>query len=97
VSCQVRLSTLKAGDLYCAPCGAAVPEHRAKPQVAEVRDGIAGERKSPDLKPDHCWLSEGNISPSVGRIRQNSRSSGRTGPGDSSVCQVENDYSTRTC
>jgi class 3 adenylate cyclase len=45
VSCQVCLSTLKAGDLYCSSCGAVVPEHLAKPQVVEVRDRIAGERK----------------------------------------------------
>ena len=45
MSCQVCLSTLKAGDLYCSSCGAVVPEHLAKPQVAEVRDRIAGERK----------------------------------------------------
>jgi class 3 adenylate cyclase len=45
VSCQVCLSTLKAGDLYCSSCGAAVPEHPPKPQVAEVRGRIAGERK----------------------------------------------------
>jgi len=45
VSCLVCLSTLKAGDLYCASCGAAVPEHLVKPQVAGARDRIAGERK----------------------------------------------------
>ena len=45
MSCQVCLSTLKAGDLYCSSCGAVVPEHLAKPHVAEVRDRIAGERK----------------------------------------------------
>jgi class 3 adenylate cyclase/tetratricopeptide (TPR) repeat protein len=45
VSCQVCLSTLKAGDLYCSSCGAVVPEHRARPQIAEVRDRIASERK----------------------------------------------------
>jgi class 3 adenylate cyclase/tetratricopeptide (TPR) repeat protein len=45
VSCQVCLSILKAGDLYCSSCGAVVPEHLGKPQVAEVRDRIAGERK----------------------------------------------------
>lgn len=45
MSCQVCLSTLKAGDLYCSSCGAVVPEHAAKPQVAEVRGRIAGERK----------------------------------------------------
>jgi class 3 adenylate cyclase/tetratricopeptide (TPR) repeat protein len=36
---------LKAGDLYCSSCGAVVPEHLAKPQLAETRDRIAGERK----------------------------------------------------
>ncbi len=45
MSCQVCLSTLKAGDLYCSSCGAVVPEHPSKPQVAEVRGRIAGERK----------------------------------------------------
>jgi class 3 adenylate cyclase/tetratricopeptide (TPR) repeat protein len=45
VSCQVCLSTLKAGDLYCSSCGAVVPEQSPKPQVAEVRGRIAGERK----------------------------------------------------
>ncbi len=45
MSCQVCLSNLKAGDLYCSSCGAVVPEHPGKPQVAEVRDRIAGERK----------------------------------------------------
>jgi class 3 adenylate cyclase/tetratricopeptide (TPR) repeat protein len=45
VSCQVCLSTLKAGDLYCSSCGAVVPEHQPNPQAAEVRGRIAGERK----------------------------------------------------
>ena len=45
MSCQVCLSTLKAGDLYCSSCGAVVPEHSAKPPVAAVRGRIAGERK----------------------------------------------------
>ena len=45
MSCQVCLSTLKASDLCCPSCGAAVPEHLAEPQVAEVRDRFAGERK----------------------------------------------------
>jgi class 3 adenylate cyclase/tetratricopeptide (TPR) repeat protein len=45
VSCQVCLSTLKAGDLYCSSCGAVVPEHAARPQAAAVRGRIAGERK----------------------------------------------------
>ena len=43
--CQVCLSTLKAGDLFCSSCGAVVPEHAAKPQAAEVRGRIEGERK----------------------------------------------------
>ncbi|QWG14840.1 AAA family ATPase [Bradyrhizobium sediminis] len=43
MSCQVCLSTLKAGDLYCSSCGAVVPEHPPKP--AELRGRIAGERK----------------------------------------------------
>lgn len=43
--CQVCLSTLKAGDLYCSLCGAAVPEDPARPKLTEVRGRIAGERK----------------------------------------------------
>lgn len=43
--CQVCLSTLKAGDLYCPSCGAAVPQNAPRPQAAEVRGRIAGERK----------------------------------------------------
>jgi class 3 adenylate cyclase/tetratricopeptide (TPR) repeat protein len=45
VSCQVCLSTLKAGDLYCSSCGAAVPEHRSKSKVVEASGRIVGERK----------------------------------------------------
>ena len=45
MSCQVCQSTLKAGDLYCSSCGAVVPERPSKPQIAEVRGRIAGERK----------------------------------------------------
>src|SRR5258707_1440952 len=45
LSCQVCLSTLKAGDLFCSSCWAIVPEHSPKPQVAGVRGRIAGERK----------------------------------------------------
>src|ERR1700682_2832735 len=45
VSCQVCQATLKAGDLYCSSCGAVVPERPSKPQIAEVRGRIAGERK----------------------------------------------------
>ena len=45
MNCQVCRSILKAGDLYCSSCGAVVPEHPTKPQVAEVRGRIAGERK----------------------------------------------------
>jgi class 3 adenylate cyclase/tetratricopeptide (TPR) repeat protein len=45
VFCQVCLSTLKAGDLYCPSCGAAVPQNAPRPQAAEVRGRIAGERK----------------------------------------------------
>ena len=42
--CQVCASTLKAGDLYCASCGAAAVEHPSRPAV-EIRDRITGERK----------------------------------------------------
>ncbi len=45
MSCQVCLSALKAGDLYCSSCGAVVPEHAAKPPAEAVRGRIAGERK----------------------------------------------------
>ena len=45
MSCQVCRSILKAGDLFCASCGAIAPEHSVKPQAAEVRGRIAGERK----------------------------------------------------
>src|ERR1700694_606805 len=45
VSCQVVRSILKAGDFFCVSCGAIAPEHSLKPQAAEVRGRIAGERK----------------------------------------------------
>ena len=45
MSCQVCRSILKAGDFFCASCGAIAPEHSVKPQAAEVRGRIAGERK----------------------------------------------------
>ena len=45
MSCQVCRSTLKAGDLFCSSCGAAVPEQSAKPPAAAVHGRIAGERK----------------------------------------------------
>jgi class 3 adenylate cyclase/tetratricopeptide (TPR) repeat protein len=44
VFCQVCASTLKAGDLYCASCGAAVADHASRP-ASDVRDRITGERK----------------------------------------------------
>ena len=40
--CQVCSSTLKADDLYCASCGAVIPDHLSRPR-ADAR--IAGERK----------------------------------------------------
>ncbi len=46
--CQVCLSRLKAGDLYCSSCGAAVPDGAAASSpapVVEPRGRIAGERK----------------------------------------------------
>ena len=43
--CQVCLSTLKPGDVFCSSCGSVVPENAAKPPAAEVRGRIAGERK----------------------------------------------------
>jgi class 3 adenylate cyclase/tetratricopeptide (TPR) repeat protein len=45
VSCLVCFSTLRAGDLFCSSCGAAVPEHRSEAPAPEVRNRIAGERK----------------------------------------------------
>ena len=48
VTCQVCLSLLKAGDLFCSSCGAAVPDRSAMaPRVpaVEARGRIAGERK----------------------------------------------------
>jgi class 3 adenylate cyclase/tetratricopeptide (TPR) repeat protein len=45
VSCLVCFSTLRAGDLFCSSCGAAVPEHRSETPAQDVRNRIAGERK----------------------------------------------------
>ncbi|MGE0290028.1 MAG: AAA family ATPase [Bradyrhizobium sp.] len=48
MTCQVCLSTLKVGDLFCSSCGAAVPDRPATASGApanEVRGRIAGERK----------------------------------------------------
>ena len=48
MSCQVCLSILKAGDLFCSACGAPVPDHfpaAPKAPAAEVHGRIAGERK----------------------------------------------------
>jgi class 3 adenylate cyclase/tetratricopeptide (TPR) repeat protein len=48
VSCQVCLSILKAGDLFCSACGAPVPDHFAaapKAPAAEIHGRIADERK----------------------------------------------------
>ena len=48
MTCQVCLSTLKAGDLFCSSCGAAVPDRPAmtpRPPAVEARGRIAGERK----------------------------------------------------
>src|ERR1700694_4031501 len=45
VSCQVCRSILKAGDFFCVSCGAIAAEHAVKPQPAQVRGRIAGERK----------------------------------------------------
>src|SRR6267154_686601 len=45
VFCQVCLSTLKPGDVFCSSCGSVVPENAARPPAADVRDRIAGERK----------------------------------------------------
>ena len=48
MTCQVCLSTLKAGDLFCSSCGAAAPDHAAelpRAPAVEARGRIAGERK----------------------------------------------------
>jgi class 3 adenylate cyclase len=45
VSCQVCSSTLRAGDLFCSACGAAVPNHPTNSPASEARGRIAGERK----------------------------------------------------
>jgi class 3 adenylate cyclase/tetratricopeptide (TPR) repeat protein len=45
VLCEVCASTLNAGDLFCASCGAVVPDTAPKPPAADIRDRIAGERK----------------------------------------------------
>src|SRR5260370_9307165 len=45
VSCQVCLSTLKAGDLFWSSWRGMVPGQPPKPQVGGVRGRIAGERK----------------------------------------------------
>ena len=46
MSCQVCFSPLRAGDLYCSSCGAAVPDQPSKAAVpADPRNRIAGERK----------------------------------------------------
>src|SRR5258708_19070704 len=73
VSCQVCLSTLKAGDLFCSSCGAIVPEHSPKPQVAGVRGRIAGERKSltvlcADLQRSTDLISELDPEAAISRL-----------------------------
>lgn len=48
MTCQVCLSTLKAGDLFCSSCGAAASDHAAalpRAPAVEARGRIAGERK----------------------------------------------------
>ena len=45
MSCQVCLSTLRAGDLFCSACGAVVPNKSTSAPASEVRGRIAGERK----------------------------------------------------
>ena len=43
--CQVCSSTLKAGDLFCSACGAAVPDHPSRTPAPETRGRIGAERK----------------------------------------------------
>ena len=48
MTCQVCLSILKTGDLFCSSCGAAVPDHavaRPRAPAAAAHGRIAGERK----------------------------------------------------
>ena len=46
MSCQVCFSPLRAGDLLCSSCGAAVPDQPSKAAVpVDARNRIAGERK----------------------------------------------------
>lgn len=45
MSCRVCSSTLRAGDLFCSACGAAVPNHPTDARPSEARGRIAGERK----------------------------------------------------
>ena len=45
MSCQVCLSTLRAGDLFCSACGAVVPNHPTSALPSEAPGRIAGERK----------------------------------------------------
>ncbi len=71
--CQVCLSTLKAGDLFCSACGAVVPEPAVKPQAAEVRGRIAGERKyltvlCADLQRSTDLISEMDPETAISRL-----------------------------
>ena len=43
--CQVCSSTLKAGDLFCSACGAAVPDHPSRTSAPETPGRIGAERK----------------------------------------------------
>lgn len=47
MTCQVCLTSLKASDLFCSSCGAAVPDRAEAPRApaVEARGRIAGERK----------------------------------------------------
>ncbi len=71
--CQVCLSTLKAGDLFCSACGAVVPEPTVKPPAAEVRGRIAGERKyltvlCADLQRSTDLISEMDPETAISRL-----------------------------
>src|SRR5947209_10726324 len=73
VFCQVCLSTLKSGDLYCSSCGAVVPDQPPTAKVAESRGRIAGERKyltvlCVDLQRSTSLISELDPESAISRL-----------------------------
>src|SRR3981189_1170301 len=72
--CQVCLSTLKPGDVFCSSCGSVVPENAATPPAAEVRGRIAGERKyltvlCADLQRSTDLISELDPEAAISRLQ----------------------------